>query len=77
MQKKKSGAHTASAWRDRMAPTVMFLILFIVGLVLLGLGMLLKDKLPPRLAVTLVLLGTVMAMIFLNLSLFFSMMYGI
>lgn len=59
-----------------MSPTVLFLILFTVGLVLLALGMLLKDKLPPRLAVTLVLLGTVMAMIFLNLSLFFSLSYG-
>lgn len=60
-----------------MSPTVVFLILFAVGLVLLALGMFLKDKLPPRLAVTLVLLGTVIAMVFLNLSLFFSLNYGV
>ncbi len=59
-----------------MSPTLVFLILFIVGLILLALGMLLKDKLPPRLAATLVMLGTVIAMIFLNLSLFFSLNYG-
>ena len=59
-----------------MSPTVVFLLLFVVGLLLLASGMLLKDRLPPRLAVTLVLLGTVMAMIFLNLSMFFSLNYG-
>lgn len=60
-----------------MSPTVIFILLFVVGLLLLAAGMLLKDKLPPRLAATLVMLGTVIAMVFLNLSLFFSLQYGL
>ncbi len=46
---------------------------FAVGLLLLFAGMALREKIPPRAAAALVLIGMVIAMIFMNMALFMNM----
>lgn len=48
-------------------------ILFAVGLCLLCAGMALRERIPPRAAAALVLVGMVIAMVFMNIALFMSM----
>jgi hypothetical protein len=45
-----------------------------LGVLLLGIGSALKEKLPPKVAAMLILAGVMIAMIFLNLTLILQMM---
>jgi len=50
-----------------------YIAMFALGIVLMGAGMLLREKIPPRTASMLILCGAVIAMIFMNLCLFMYM----
>jgi len=49
-------------------------VMFFVGIVLLGLGTFLKERIPPRAAAAMIVVGLILAMVFMNLVLFMQMM---
>ena len=51
--------------------------MFALGVFLLGIGTLLREKIPPRTASMLILCGAVIAMIFMNLCLFMYMQVSV
>ena len=55
----------------------LYPVFCLIGVVLMAVGALCKDKLPPRIAAAMILVGTVIAMCFLNMSLFSVMGAGI
>ncbi len=48
--------------------------LFALGVILLGVGAALKEKLPPKVAAALIVIGVGMAMVFMNICLVLQMM---
>ena len=48
--------------------------LFAVGVLLLGIGAALKEKLPPKVAAAMIVIGVGMAMVFMNICLVLQMM---
>jgi hypothetical protein len=48
--------------------------MFAAGVILLGIGAALKEKLPPKVAAALIVIGVGMAMVFMNICLVLQMM---
>ncbi len=48
---------------------IFYLVMFVVGLALLGVGFAMRGKISPTASAWLILIGVVIAMIFMNLSL--------
>ncbi len=51
----------------------VYYIFFGVGILMLGAGMALREKVPPRVAAMLVVIGTLVAMVFMNLAIFMGL----
>lgn len=51
----------------------VYYIFFGVGILMLGAGMALREKVPPPVAAMLVVIGTLVAMVFMNLAIFMGL----